>query len=100
MNFLGNMGSGGQLIFMVLLYAIIFGGMYFVIMRPQQKRKKQEEEMKKNLQIGDEIVTIGGIMGRVISIKEDTDSIVLESGADKIRIKRWAISSVNTNKAQ
>lgn len=56
--------------------------------------------MRNNLEIGDEITTIGGIMGRVISIKEETDSIVIETAADrnKIQLKRWAISTVDTIK--
>ena len=56
--------EGNQLWITVLLYAVIFGGWYFVLMRPQQKKKKQEDEMRKSLQIGDEITTIGGIVGK------------------------------------
>lgn len=56
--------------------------------------------MRNNLEIGDEVTTIGGIVGRVVSIKEETDSFVLETGADKCKIqfKRWAISTVDTIK--
>ena len=50
--------------------------------------------MKKNIKIGDEIITIGGIIGKVISVKESDDSIVVESGSNKIRMKRWAISGL------
>lgn len=94
MNFLNNMGNSGQLIVLILVYAVVFGGMYFV-MRSQQKKKKQEEAIKNNLKLGDEITTIGGIVGRIINIKEDTDCLVIESGNDKIRIKRWAVASVD-----
>ena len=54
--------------------------------------------MRNNLQVGDEITTIGGLMGRVVSIREDTESLVIETGADrsKIRIKKWAIASCDT----
>ena len=89
------MGTSGQLISMLLTYGVVIGGMYLFLFRPQQKKRKQEEEMRKSIEIGDEITTIGGIVGKVISIKDDSDSLVLESGSDKIRIKRWAIASTS-----
>lgn len=92
----GDMGAAGNVLVSILMYAVLFGGAYLVLFRPQQKKRKQEEELRKNLQIGDEVTTIGGIVGRVISIKEDSDSIVIESGSDKIRIKKWAIASLDT----
>ena len=60
--------------------------------------RKKEEKMRKNLQVGDDITTIGGIMGKVISIKEETDSLVIETGVDrsKVRVKRWAVASCDT----
>ncbi|NMA79729.1 MAG: preprotein translocase subunit YajC [Clostridiales bacterium] len=69
---------------------------YFFLIRPQKKREKQTQQMQSNLQVGDEIVTTGGIVGIVVSIKEDT--VVLETANDrsKIRIKRWAIASNET----
>ena len=93
-------GMGGQMWVIILIYLAIFAGIYFFMIRPQTKRKKQEQAMRNNLEIGDEITTIGGIMGRVISIKEETDSIVIETAADrnKIQLKRWAISTVDTIK--
>ena len=93
-------GMGGQMWVIILIYLAIFAGIYFFMIRPQYKRKKQEQAMRNNLEIGDEITTIGGIMGRVISIKEETDSIVIETAADrnKIQLKRWAISTVDTIK--
>ena len=65
--------------------------MYFLMIRPQQKKQKEEQKMRDSLQVGDEIVTIGGIYGRVISLKEDT--IVIESKSDhsKMTIARWAL---------
>lgn len=89
------MGTSGQLISMLLTYGVVIGGMYLFLFRPQQKKRKKEEEMRKSIEIGDEITTIGGIVGRVISIKDDSDSLVLESGSDRIRIKRWAIASTS-----
>lgn len=82
----------------ILVYVVFIGALYLIFFRPQQKKKKKEEAMRKNLQIGDEIVTIGGIVGRVVAIKEDSDSFVLETGTDrnKLLVKRWALGSVLT----
>lgn len=71
-----------------ILLIVVF---YFVLIRPQRKRDKETQRMRNSLQVGDEIVTVGGVVGLVVSIKEDT--VVLETGGErsKIRIKRWAI---------
>lgn len=81
------------------LYAVLALAIYFFIFRPQKKKKKAEEEMKNSLEVGDDITTIGGIMGRVVSIKDD-DSLVIETASDRsrLRIKKWAISSIDTEK--
>ncbi len=77
----------------LVLLIVVF---YFLLIRPQRKRDKEAAEMRNNLQIGDEVVTTGGIVGIVVNIKDDT--IVLETGSDrsKVRVKRWAISSNET----
>ena len=82
-----------SMILMVVWLAVIFGAMYFIMIRPQRKKQKEEKKMRDNLQVGDEIVTIGGIYGRVISLKEDT--IVIESASDhsKLTIARWALQT-------
>lgn len=86
----GGMGGLGM-VGLIAVYAVIFGAMYFIFIRPNRKKQKEEQKMRENLQIGDEIVTIGGIYGRVISLKEDT--MVIESKADrsKMTIARWAL---------
>lgn len=96
----GAAANGNSLWIMILAYGAIFAGIYFLLIRPQSKKKKQEQELRNNLEIGDEITTIGGIVGRVVSIKEETDSFVIETGADRVRMqfKRWALSSVDTDK--
>lgn len=93
-------GGAGNIIFMIVLYAAIFLALYFFLIRPNSKRKKQEAELRNNLEIGDEITTIGGIVGRVVAIKEEEDEIIIETGSDrcKLKMKRWCISSVNTVK--
>lgn len=88
-----------SMLIMLLVYgAIIAAIMYFIIFRPQNKKMKKEAEMRKNAQVGDEITTIGGICGRIIAVKDETDSVIIETGSDRarLRIKRWAIGSVDT----
>ena len=89
----GPVGGSWQTI---LLMVALFGVMYFVMIRPQKKKQKEEQEMRDAIQIGDEITTIGGIYGRVVTVKED--SLVIETGADrtKMKITRWAIQTNNT----
>ncbi|MCQ4022464.1 preprotein translocase subunit YajC [Ruminococcus sp. zg-924] len=99
-NGANNANGGSSMWVMILVYVAIFGAIYFFMIRPNSKKKKQEQAMRDNLEIGDEITTIGGIMGKVVSIKEETDSFVIETGADRVKMqfKRWAISTVDTIK--
>lgn len=96
MNFLtaaaGATGMGSS-IFMLVAMLVIF---YFMLIRPENKRKKEAEEMRGAVKTGDKIVTIGGISGTVVNVKENR--IVLETGADQVRIEleKWAISSNET----
>ena len=86
--------TGGNQYSSLIFIGLLFVVMYFLMIRPQRKRQKEEQEMRQSLEIGDEIITIGGIIGRVVTIREE--DIVIETGADrtKIKFKRWA---VNTN---
>jgi len=91
-------GSAGLM--NVVIMSVLLVGMYFLMIRPSTKRKKQEDEMRNNIQIGDEITTIGGIIGRVVAIKDDNESFIIETGVDrsKIKIRKWAIASCDTLK--
>lgn len=93
----GGMGS----YMMIAIYVLLFVAIYFVMIRPQSKKRKQEEEMRQSLEIGDELITIGGIKGRVVSIKDD-ESFILETGPDRTKIlfQKWAISSIVTEKPE
>ena len=88
-------GLGGT-IGMLLPIILMFVVMYFFMIRPQKKKDKEIREMRSSLQIGDEVITTGGIIGIVASLKEDT--VVIETGGDrsKIRVARWAIAQNNT----
>ena len=79
-----------------ILMPLLFAVMYFTMIRPQKKQQKKEQEIRESTQVGDEITTIGGIIGRVVTVKED--SLVIETGADrnKMKITRWAIQTNNT----
>lgn len=91
-------GGGMSLIVMLLVYGLFFVALYFIFFRPQNKKKKKEAEMRKNAQVGDEVTTIGGISGRIVAVKDESESVIIETGSDKskLRIKRWAIGSVDT----
>ena len=81
---------------MLFIFAGMFALMYFTTIRPQKKQQKREQEIRENTQIGDEITTIGGICGRVVSVKDDI--IVIETGSDRVKIKfkKYAIQTNHT----
>jgi len=78
--------------FLPLILLIVL--MYFLLIRPQKKREKETAEMRNSIRVGDEIVTIGGICGKIVKTKDET--LIIEVGADKVKfeIMRWAISKV------
>ena len=81
---------------MLIVYVVGFGALiYFLMIRPQRKQKKKDEELRNNIQVGDEITTIGGITGKIVSIKED--SFVIENvDHSKVKIMKWAVQTNNT----
>jgi|Cm827metagenome_2_1110796.scaffolds.fasta_scaffold11834_3 preprotein translocase subunit YajC len=93
------MDQGMSTIFMLLLMLAIF---YFMLIRPENKRKKQAEEMRSSLKKGDVITTIGGIVGKIVTVNQDT--IIIETSEDRVRmeITKWAVSTngVQTGEAQ
>ena len=80
----------------IIMLVVMFGVMYFLMIRPENKRKKEAEAMRSALKVGDKITTIGGIIGKVVDIKED--KFVIETGADQVRIEfaKWALSTNET----
>ena len=83
-------GGGWSMIVMIVIMIVIF---YFFLIRPENKKKKQAEEMRSSLSVGDQITTIGGIIGRIVQVK--SESIVFETSEDRVRMEvtKWAISS-------
>ena len=80
---------------MLLMLAAVFVAMYFFMIRPQRKQEKEQNDMRNNLAVGDEITTIGGIIGKVVSIKEETCVIETTHERTKIRILKSAVSRVD-----
>lgn len=80
------MSTIGMLVVMLAIF-------YFLLIRPENKKKKELAKMRSELTIGDEVTTIGGIIGTICAVKEE--SIVLETGADRVRVEfaKWAIST-------
>lgn len=66
---------------------------YFMLIRPENKKKKAAEEMRNSLKIGDDVTTIGGILGTICAVKEN--SVVIETGADRVRVEmtKWSIAT-------
>ena len=81
----------------ILIIVVMFVVLYFFMIRPQKKQEREINNMRNNLQVGDEITTIGGIIGKIISIKEET--VMIETGHDrtKIRILRSAVRNVDVH---
>ena len=91
LNMLLEVSTTQSLLGNLLPFVLIIGLLYFMMIRPQQKKDKKDKEMRSTIEVGDEVITIGGVIGRVINVKEDT--LVIETGSDrsKIRIAKWAI---------
>lgn len=93
----GTEGLGGMsLISSIIPLVLIIGVFYFMLIRPENKRKKEAEEMRSSMKVGDQITTIGGIVGTVVSVKDD--KFVIETSADQVRIEfaKWALSTNET----
>ena len=89
-------GTGPDMMSTILMLVVMLGIFYFMLIRPENKRKKEAEQMRNSLKTGDKITTIGGIMGTVVSIKDD--KFVIETSADQVRIEfaKWALSTNET----
>ena len=77
----------------IIMLVILFAIMYFLMLRPENKRKKKAQEMRDSLKKGDVITTIGGIVGKIVSVTKDT--IIIETSEDRVRMEltKWAVST-------
>lgn len=87
-----GMGQSWISIVMLLVLVVVF---YFFMFRPQKKQEKETNAMRNGLQVGDEVTTIGGIIGKIVSIKDETVVIETTHNCTKIRILRTAVRSVD-----
>ena len=89
-------GTGGMGLSTILMLVAMLAVFYFMMIRPENKRKKEAEQMRSETKVGDEIVSIGGICGKVVHIKDE--KVIIETSADQVRIEltKWAISSNET----
>ena len=87
-----GLGSSIGTILIIVLFVVV---VYFLMIRPQKKQEKETKNMRDNLQVGDEITTIGGIIGKIVSIKEETITIETSHDRTKIRFLRSAVRSVD-----
>lgn len=90
----GGLFGGSNTWISIALLVGMFVLFYFLLIRPQRKKEKAAQEMRSSIEVGDGVTTIGGLVGRVVTIKDDT--ILIETGSDrtKFRIKKWAVQEV------
>lgn len=76
----------------IIMLVLLFGAMYLILIRPQRKRDKEVNAMRDSLKVGDDVLTIGGLFGKVVRVREDRFTI--QVGAEKVRLEvaKWAIS--------
>ena len=88
----GAAPTGGGLE-MIIMLVVMIGVFYFMLIRPENKRKKEAEATRNSIKVGDQVTTIGGIVGKVVHVKDD--KFVMETSADQVRIEftKWAIST-------
>ena len=91
------MNESSASLMMLVVLMVVF---YFLLIRPENKRKKQAQAMRDSLTVGDEITTIGGVVGTICQVKEDT--IIIETSADRVRMEftKWAISTKGTQSTE
>ena len=91
---------GSQAMSSVVMIVLLFALMYFMMIRPEKKRKLQAQQMRDNLKKGDTVITIGGVIGKVVSLNQDT--FVVETSEDRVRIEfaKWALSTVGVQTSE
>ncbi|HHZ03195.1 MAG TPA: preprotein translocase subunit YajC [Tissierellia bacterium] len=78
----------------IVMLIIFFAIMYFTMIRPQKKKEKQIKEMRDNLASGDEVITIGGIHGKIVKVSDEVVTLEIPHGKQRIEFSKWAIGSV------
>lgn len=78
----------------LVMMVVLFGAMYFLMIRPQKKKDKEVKSMRDSLSQGDEVVTIGGIHGKVVKVNDEVITLEMAFGKQRINFSKWAIGSV------
>ena len=88
-----------QMIMGLLMWVVVFGVFYFLLIRPQKKKDKELKEMRENLNVGDKVTTIGGIIAHVAKVEEN--AVILEIGPNRTKVpyEKWAIGKVESKEA-
>ena len=88
-----------QMIMGLLMWVVVFGVFYFLLIRPQKKKDKELKEMRENLNVGDKVTTIGGIIAHVAKVEEK--AVILEIGPNRTKVpfEKWAIGKVESKEA-
>ncbi len=84
---------------MIVMIVVMLAVMYFFMIRPQKKQERETNAMRNSLKVGDEITTIGGVIGAIVSIHEESQTLVIETTQNrtKIRIHKWAVRQVDVH---
>ena len=90
---MGATGTWGTIIMIVIMFAVF----YFFAIRPQKKQEKETQQMRDTLSIGDEIVTIGGIVGIITNITEETITIISSRDRTRIQLLKSSVSRVQVS---
>ena len=90
----GSASTMGSMFSLIATFGLMIVLFYFLLIRPENKRKKQVNEMRSSLQVGDEITTIGGVVGKIVSIKDDTITLAIGAQRTEMVVARWAIRQV------
>ena len=87
-----------QLVLSIIMWILVFGIFYFVLIKPQKKKEKELQNMRNNLNVGDEVITIGGIIAHVAKVEDE--KVILEIGPNrnKVPFEKWAIGTVKQTK--
>ncbi|HMA58867.1 MAG TPA: preprotein translocase subunit YajC [Halanaerobiales bacterium] len=88
-----------QYVYAILPWVLIFGVFWFFLIRPQRKQQKEHEEMLNNLEVGDKIVTIGGIKGKIIKLKDNNIRLRISSDVD-IDVVQKSIARLDTSEEE
>lgn len=88
-----------QMIMGLLMWVVVFGVFYFLLIRPQKKKDKELKEMRENLNVGDKVTTIGGIIAHVAKVEEN--AVILEIGPNRTKVpfEKWAVGKVESKEA-